>query len=290
MFVQQNTLNATKRYFSNKLNEKFNESEIRYMFQLLSEERLKLSRTEFLLKGEDRLSESDLLYFRTAAHKLLEDIPFQHILGYTYFFDLKIKCDARALVPRPETEELVYWILEDYANPISVLDICTGTGCIALAVQANRPNALVEGWDLSQAALDLAMENKQALNLNVKFAIEDALTQTLDEGKWDVIVSNPPYIPNAEKQQMDKTVTDYDPAMALFVPDNDPLMFYRAIGKMALKGLRTGGALYFELHESFGKETMDLLGEMGFEATIKKDMQGKDRMLKAVVTQVGQTI
>lgn len=283
MFVQHNTLNATKRYFSNKLNEKFSESEIRYMFQLLSEERLKLSRTELLLQGEERMSESDLLYFRTAAHKLLDGIPFQHILGYTYFFDLKIKCDARALVPRPETEELVYWILEDYANPMNVLDICTGTGCIALAIQANRPNALVEGWDLSQAALDLALENKLALNLNVEFELADALTQTLDEGKWDVIVSNPPYIPNAEKQQMDKTVTEYDPAMALFVPDNDPLLFYRAIGKIALKGLRLGGALYFELHESFGKETVDLLSEMGFESTIKKDMQGKDRMLKAVV-------
>ena len=282
MFVQHNTLNATKQYFTEKLKERFSASEIRYMFQLLSEERLKKTRTELLLEGDNRLSESDLLYFRSAAHKLLEDIPFQHILGYTYFYDLKIKCDGRALVPRPETEELVHWILEDYGHADTILDICTGTGCIALALKDKRSTAIVEGWDISTDALTLAKSNASDLNLAVDFKHVDALNTELAPQSWTVIVSNPPYIPVSEKQLMDKTVTEHDPALALFVPDNDPLLFYRALGNLAVNGLKNGGALYLEIHEDFGPQTVELLESLGLKAELKQDMQGKDRMIKAV--------
>lgn len=281
MFVQTNTLNATKVYFRNKLIAQFSESEIRFMFQMLTEERMKWDRAEILLSGEKLLSESDLLYYRTAAHQLLDKKPFQHIIGSTYFYNLKIKTDYRALVPRPETEELVDWIVQDFSNQKpNVLDICTGSGCIALALKSELENADVSAWDVSNEALQLAKENATLLDLNIDFQHQDILLELCFENKWDVIVSNPPYIPWKEKPSMDSTVTDYDPDLALFVPDNDPLLFYRKIGDFAKHHLSDQGVGYFEIHEDFGVETQELLKEMGFDTELRKDVQGKDRMLK----------
>ncbi len=281
MFVQFNTLNATKAYFSEKLKESFSASEIRFMFQILAEERLGFSATQLMLKGEERLSESDLLYFREAANKLIDGVPFQHIVGFTYFYDLKIKSDKRALVPRPETEELVEWVLSDYKAAPKVLDICTGTGCIALAIKKNRPTSLVEGWDISTEALELAKENASALAIDVNFKEVDILKKDFNEEKWSVIISNPPYIPSQEKALMDKTVTDFDPDLALFVPDNDPLLFYKAIASFASKQLETNGSVYVEIHENLGAETMNVFQELGFSTILKEDLQGKNRMIKA---------
>ena len=192
MFVQHNTINATKQYFSNKLKEHFSESEIRFMYQMLVEDRLGFSRTEMLLKGQERLSESDLLYFRSVANQLLEGVPFQHIIGFTYFYDLKIKCDKRALVPRPETEELVDWMLKEEQKVGRILDICTGTGCIALAAKSVLKDAVTSGWDVSAEALLLANENANNLNLAVDFKEVDFLKVEPSSEKWDVIFSNPP--------------------------------------------------------------------------------------------------
>ncbi len=280
MFVQQNTFQAIKAYFSSRLTEQFSENEIRYMLQVLVEKRLNWTKTDMLLNNESRLSESDLLYFRSAVKELLEGVPFQHIVGYTYFYDLKVKCDRRALVPRPETEELVEWVLNNHSeNEIQIVDICTGTGCIALAIKAHSAHAFVEGWDVSNDALDLAKENASQLDIDVSFKSVDVLKEMPQDRKWDVIVSNPPYIPLEEKALMSKTVTDYDPDLALFVPNENPLLFYKRIGEYALVNLNENGKGYFEIHEELGIETMQMLNELGFVSELKKDMQGKDRMV-----------
>ena len=223
---------------------------------------------------------------RDAIDRLAGGEPIQYILGETDFRGLKLRVAPGVLIPRPETAELVGWILGDFTSEtLRVLDIGTGSGCIALALAGEKAEAEVWGLDISPAALGIARENGEINRLNVRWIEGDIL----DEGGWerlpdalDCIVSNPPYVMEKERAGMRPNVLEHEPALALFVPDDDPLRYYRAIARLARWKLRTGGWLYFEINEQCGEAMRRLLGDEGFAGiTLRQDGFGKDRMIKA---------
>jgi len=286
MFVQDNSLSATQIYFSNQLQGLFSEREVKTMFEALIKQRLNWSSADFLLHHEARLSESDLLFIRSAVKRLLLHEPFQYVIGNTEFYGLSITCAPGALIPRPETEELVDWILEELKGKDSkILDLGTGSGCIALALKKNTINSNVWGLDVSETALKIARENALALGIEVGFFSQDILSDyplDFDNHFFDVLVSNPPYIPVNEQVKMEQNVLQFEPHEALFVPDQDPLLFYRVIATKSLSLLKNNGVLYFEIHEDFAFQVKDLMAELGFiNIELRKDLQGKFRMIKA---------
>jgi release factor glutamine methyltransferase len=287
VFVKTNTIKAVKAYFKERLIGFFTESEIKFMLKEAVIERLKLSSTEYLLCDEQLLSESDLLFFRSIVKRLLNNEPFQYVIGKTEFFGLEIKTDKRALIPRPESEELVQWVSESIQKDqtYQIADICTGSGCIALGLRSYFENSIITATDFSLDALELTKENSANLNLPLTILQIDATTSNefeLPINSFDCWVSNPPYIPINDKIKMEKNVLEFEPEMALFVENEDPLLFYREIGKNALVHLKPAGLLFFELHEELAKETMQLIMGLGFvNIELRKDLQGKDRMLKA---------
>lgn len=215
--------------------------------------------------------------------QLANGSPYQHVVGFTLFYGRKFICNQHALIPRPETEELVDLIIkENKIESPSILDIGTGTGCIPVCLKAEIHNAQCLGIDISHEALELAKRNADKNEVDVRFSRVDILKEGLEYGQYDIIVSNPPYIPNADRAIMHSNVLDHEPEVALFVEDNDPLIFYRTIAEKALKSLRPNGKLYFEIHESFGNEMLELLNTLGYaDVCIRKDLQGKDRMISA---------
>ena len=287
MFVTSNTLSAIKRYFNDRMSDKFTTSELKSMFNQLAQDRLNCSTAELLLSNDRRLSESDLLYFRSAVKRLQQNEPFQHILGHTEFYGLKIKVNENVLIPRPETEELVQWVNEtiEQRDSIKIVDVCTGSGCIALALKKSFPSAEVVATDFSTGALKVAEENAKLNDFTIPFLHHDALSFTqsiLPEAEHaDVWVSNPPYIPQREKASMAEHVVDFEPHMALFVADSDPLCFYDALAKGALRHLRLGGWLFVEIHEDLADQVVNLFEENGLtQVEVKKDLQGKNRMVR----------
>jgi len=227
--------------------------------------------------------------FERISDELLTDKPLQYVLGETIFRDCRLFCGPEALIPRPETEELVDLILEEVKKikQPKILDIGTGTGCIAISIQQERPDSKVFAMDKFKGALDLAIKNNIENDTNVSFHQVDALVtkeMTLFEtNDFDVWVSNPPYIPTKDKVLMDKNVLDFEPDAALFVSDEDPLLFYREIAISAHRGLKKGGLLFYEIHEDFGQETIDLLMSLGFkDIRLISDLQGKNRMVSAM--------
>ncbi|SFT35468.1 release factor glutamine methyltransferase [Lishizhenia tianjinensis] len=289
MFVKDNHIKSVELYFEEKLRDIFSGSEIKTISKSLIAQRLGFAFDDYLLHKDGTVSESDLLFFRGAIKRLLAGEPFQYILGETYFYNLELKVKPGVLIPRPETEELVNWIVEDIqaqkkeSETIILEDWCTGSGCIALALKKALPNAQVKAIDYDDAALTVAQENVVFTGLEVVVEKQDALniSQTAPKG-LDVIVSNPPYIPNADKSFMADHVLDHEPGIALFVDDKDPLVFYRNLGMYGMVHLKEGGSIYFELHENYAAATQNLLQSMGyFMVELKQDMQGKDRMLKA---------
>lgn len=287
MFVIQNTAEAVKVYFLERLISFYTEREITTFYKESLKKRLNLTDADLILLKEIRLSESDLLYFRSIVKRLQNQEPFQYVLGETYFYDLVIRCDERALIPRPETEELVDWICSsvDKNQKLEILDICTGTGCIALALKSILTLSNVSATDISLEAIALAKKNAMLLSLDIHFLQDNALiedTDLFESNSLDLIVSNPPYIPMKEKEMMEKNVLDFEPHLALFVADETPLIFYRAIAEKAIKLLKPNAWLFFELHESYAEQTKELILDVGFhEVEIKLDLQGKSRMLKA---------
>lgn len=285
MFLQQNTLDGLRSYFNRSLSDQFSESEIKLMFKAFVMKRMEMSDTDFMLARDLRFSESDLLYFRSVVKRLQANEPFQYIHGRTEFYGLELICDERALIPRPETEELVDWILEsaDKSQKSSVIDICSGSGCIALALKSILMNANVEAWELSEDALELIKENEELTELSIQSLKMDALQEGYPkpDKSVHVIVSNPPYIPNADRSRMHENVLDFEPEMALFVDDQDPFIFYNAIAKEASRLLVDKGWLYFEIHEDFGTEMIECLKVHGFvNIELRKDLQGRSRMIR----------
>jgi release factor glutamine methyltransferase len=210
--------------------------------------------------------------------------PIQQIIGRTYFYGHPFLVNRHTLIPRPETEELVDLIIqENKKSNLIVLDIGTGSGCIPISLALHLENANVHSIDISPEALTLATENAKVNRAKVVFSKLDILKDEITYSNLDIVVSNPPYIPQSEEKFMDKNVTEFEPGLALFVPDNDPLIFYRVIAEKAINSLSSNGKLYFEIHHAFGKETADLVRNSGFEnVRLLQDFQGKDRFVCGV--------
>ena len=293
MLASEHSLRRQKSLFKSALDVAFSDSEIQLMWRQILSHFLGISTTDQILMGKEDLLLSQVEVIESVLKRILNQEPFQHILGEVEFYGLPLKIDGRGLIPRPETEELVDWIVRDNKLPVhSILDICSGSGCIALALSQYFETAQVSGIEFSADALALSEENALELKLPVGFFGVDVLDemafksflqkQTKATNLLDVVVSNPPYIPMAEKSDMDSVVTDYEPSLALFVPNEDPLLFYRKIANSIYPFLSTTGALYFECHYLYLENTREMLLKLGFKSVEKrKDLQGKWRMLKA---------
>ncbi len=214
--------------------------------------------------------------------------PLQYVLDQAWFLGREFRVDERVLIPRPETEELVQWIMDDYAattGDLRILDIGTGSGCIPVSLDLAMPDAITEACDVSPGALHVARENAAALGANVRFFLCDILDREVRSilPVYDILVSNPPYIPATERDSLHANVRDFEPSLALFTPDDDPLIFYRAIADFGVLHLKSGGAVYCELHRDYADETAGLFTTYGYRVTLRKDMHGHPRMLKGVM-------
>ena len=259
------------------------ETEIRSFSQLMIEKVTGFSRTEIIVNKNTLFSDEQHQEIESFIKKLKNFIPIQYILGETEFYGLTFNVNESVLIPRPETEELVDWIRteNDRSATLNILDIGTGSGCIAISLKQEFTNAIVDAFDISDEALITAQNNANRNNLEVNFSKVDILNAPDFETKWDIIVSNPPYVLENEKAKILPNVLDNEPHLALFVPDNDPLLFYRSISQLALRQLKPGGKLYFEINRQYGKATMDLLVELDFtDIELRKDISGNDRMIR----------
>ena len=215
---------------------------------------------------------------------LAKNYPIQYIVEEADFFGLKLKVSSDVLIPRQETEEIVDWILKQEHRVETCLDICTGSGCIAIALAKNVSQMQVFACDISEKALQIATYNALQNNVKVNFFQMDIFEEYEKPDKYDVIVSNPPYICESEKKMMSKRVLDYEPAMALFVPNDNPLLFYEAIAKFALRHLQQNGSIYVEINENFGAEILRVFQDYGYaDLQLRKDINGKDRMIKGTL-------
>jgi release factor glutamine methyltransferase len=283
MFVIDNQLKTAKNYFSEQLKNLFKSTEINSMWKEIICFRFNWNASDFILNTTFRLSESDLLFIRSYVHRLKKNEPFQYIHGITTFFGLELICDKRALIPRPETEELVAWTVE-FGPHKTIADLCTGSGCIALGLKSKFSESNVTGLDISTDALSLAKENSKLTNLDVEFIHADVLNinEGFSDKKWDCIISNPPYIPSNERESIAENVLNFEPEISLFVENENPIIFYEAIVKYAKSNLSENGFLFFEIHPDFSAEISDLLKLKGFiNIELRKDLQGKNRMIKA---------
>ena len=239
--------------------------------------------TDIICGKVNELSADEGIKLEEIINRLQKGEPVQYILGQADFAGRTFHVEPGVLIPRPETAELCEWITEVASSQSRILDICTGSGCIAITLGLNMENSEVTGWDISKDALRIAQENVQALEAkNVKIEYQDALALPKDQEKWNVIVSNPPYICEKEKVDMARNVLDYEPSIALFVPNEDPLKFYRAIAEYAATALKPLGGLYFEINPIYEKETREMLEGFGFkDIETKEDFFGKKRMMRA---------
>lgn len=279
-------MQTIKSYTNNRLAGLYPPAERQALLRILAEDICRIPFYKILMDEPLDLSPDVEARLRDAIDRLAGGEPIQYILGETDFRGLKLRVAPGVLIPRPETAELVGWILDDFpSETLRVLDVGTGSGCIALALAGEKAEAEVWGLDISPAALGIARENGESNRLNVQWIEADIL----DEGGWsqlpsalDCIVSNPPYVMEKERAGMRPNVLEHEPALALFVPDDDPLRYYRAIARLARRKLRTGGWLYFEINEQCGEAMRRLLGDEGFAGiTLRQDGFGKDRMIKA---------
>ena len=276
-----------KSNFIKALSGLYPSEEIESFFNILAEEYLNLSRIEIALNREQIVSEENLKKIEEALARLKTFEPIQYIIGGTEFFGLPFKVTSGTLIPRPETEELVQFVLdeisqfENKSEFLELLDIGTGSGCIAISLAKNLTKANVAAVDISFDALEVAKENARINHVNVEFSECDILTSDTLPKKYDIIVSNPPYVRELEKELMQPNVLRHEPDLALFVKDRDPLLFYRKISTLAQTYLKPNGMLFFEINEYLGEDLVVLLKSLGFEKVeIKKDIFEKDRMVK----------
>lgn len=261
----------------------YTDGEIKALTRILAIELLGVSQMTYFLKDDVTLTAEQESLLCNAIARLQKHKPIQYILGYSDFCGLRFKVTPATLIPRPETSELVEWIASEANGNESILDIGTGSGCIAVSLAHRLPEAEVTAWDISSDALAVATENSKANGCNVAFETVDILGYKPAGEQFDIIVSNPPYIKENEKSAMHSNVLDWEPHTALFVPDNDPLLFYRTIAQKATTMLRPGGKLYFEINRAHGKETVEMLAALGYaNIELRKDFADNDRMIRAV--------
>ncbi len=280
------TLSEFRSALKDTLQDFYSNSELDQLAKSLLMSRMNLNSTAYLLASEAEVSDEVLEQLRSDVQRLSMHEPLQYVLGNTSFYGLEIQCNPAALIPRPETEELVDWVLSEVQLPsCALIDLGTGTGCIPLAVKAKRPSWQVSAIDVSQDALALARTNALSLVLDVHFEAADLSKDFSDltiKDNFNVVISNPPYIPNADAMSMLPNVLNHEPHLALFVPDSDPLLFYRRIVAFSEQYLEKEGYVFVEIHEDLSDETIQLFHQAGFaNIELRKDLQGKPRMIKA---------
>ncbi len=262
----------------------YGDGEAKAISRLVFEVRFALTLSDICIGKDTQLSANDQAELAEITRRLEQQEPVQYILGQADFYGRTFLVNHHVLIPRPETEELCRWITDDMEGqlPCTILDIGTGSGCIAITLAAELFKARVTAWDISEEALKVARENAKKLHFNVTFEQVDALNAPQDHERWDVIVSNPPYICNKERACMEANVLDHEPHSALFVPDDSPLQFYSAITQYGLSALKTGGWLYFEINPLYAQELTEMLSMMSYhDIEIKIDQYGKQRMIRA---------
>lgn len=263
----------------------YGQGEADWMMRIIMEYLKGWKQADLLLRADEEVSDFIAGKADAIIARLLDNEPLQYILGETYWHGMTLKVTPDVLIPRPETSELVDLITsENIAPDLNVLDVCTGSGCIAVALANTLPFSKVTGTDISDAALAVARENASLRKLKVGFMHSDALGQfPFDDGSMDIVVSNPPYITESEKKEMEPNVLDHEPGLALFVPDSDPLRFYTAISREGFRVTRPGGKIYFEINHLFARQVSRMMTETGWDdVQILPDMHGKQRFAKGI--------
>ena len=285
MQIASNRLADVVAWYRNFLQNQFDKSEAKVLVDWVIEEKLGLDRIKVSLNGDHRLSESELLLVHFAFKRIAAHEPVQYVLGKGWFYGRPFVVKPGVLIPRRETEELTAWALELTRPGQHLLDIGTGSGCMAITLKLEKPETTVTALDKSPEALEICRINATNHGAEIELIHDDILApsrKTLS-GSYHLIVSKPRYVQEKEKKAMQPNVLNQEPLEALFVPDDDPLLFYRAIGHFASTALRPGGWLLFEINEAFGQETVGLLQNMGYtDVELRRDLQGRDRMIKAL--------
>ncbi len=283
MEVSSNKIKDIKSHYLSLLQKNFSNEESQYLINLLLIEYSDYSKHEIFLYPEKPLSESELLKVHFAVKDLLKDKPIQYILGEVDFVDVKLTLNESVLIPRPETEELVELICNDHKDKkeksLKILDIGTGSGAIAIALKKYFINAELTALDISEEALKVAHRNAEDNNVEINFLKKDILKEGIEDlGNYDLIVSNPPYVRELEKKEIKKNVLDYEPSLALFVPDHDALVFYQRIADLSNLILKNRGSIYLEINQYLANETKALFTSFN-EVNVKKDFRGNNRFL-----------
>jgi release factor glutamine methyltransferase len=275
-----------KNWFYKEMEESYPSEELESFFYLLTEHFLKLSRLEIALDPKVEISSNSIKIFKSKVERLIQNEPIQYIIGSTEFLGLNINVDKNVLIPRPETEELVQWIIKDVESRedksnISILDIGTGSGCIAIVLAKNLFHSDVDAMDISEEALQIAKINAVENGVEVNFFRKDILQVESFQKQYDIVVSNPPYVTLSDKKNMRANVVDHEPEEALFVPKDDPLIFYKHILNLGRSILNENGAMYFEINEYLSDDLLKLKEIQFFpNIELRKDIFGKDRMIK----------
>ena len=291
MKTSSNLVRDCRKYYASELEKIYGSDEANALIIILLEHYFGIDRVKLAMEPELRLSESEMLTLHFAVKELLKNKPVQYIMGETEFCGMRFLVDENVLIPRPETEEMVQMIVvrtgcdvETDGRP-SILDIGSGSGCIAISLAKLLKNSIVTAVDISEKALEIAKKNAEANGVDVRFVLDDILNPQnpeLLDNQFDIIVSNPPYVCESEKSEMRANVLDYEPSTALFVSNNDPLIFYRKILEFAQKTLKPNGQVWFEINEKFGPEMKNLCHEKGFKnVEIIKDFRDRDRILRS---------
>ena len=271
------------REYRNRLNRFYTASETEKIISLVFEKFVGGNNPVYSTPGK-MVTADERNALDSALARLEKNEPLQYVLGETWFMGLKIFVNDGVLIPRPETEELVEWVTAGALSPSNILDACTGSGCIALALKRHYATATVVAFDESESALDVARKNAAFHGSDIRFFRHDLLSASLREGeRYDLVVSNPPYISREEAGTLAPSVRDFEPDTALFVPGDDPLIFYKALARLSAQHLLPGGALYVEINQAYGKEVCQILEQSGLVATLKKDMSGNDRMVSGIL-------
>jgi len=280
-----NTIFDLQRYAARELKDAYDEDEVRALCSLSFQHILQCTNVEIHLKKHEQLEERFVDKFLNVLKRLKDSEPIQYILGETLFSDCRFRLNRATLIPRPETEELVRWIVESGLRAgQSVLDIGTGSGCIAVSLGCLVPGVRITGVDISPEAVEQASENARLNGVEGQFLVRDILqAEQVEWASYDVIVSNPPYVRESEREWMQERVLRYEPERALFVSDEDPLLFYRLIARFAQKYLSPAGSLFFEINEAFGSEMLSLLSSLNFQnIRLKHDFFGKPRFIHGI--------
>lgn len=281
------TLNDAYYDLAKALRSLYDEQEATAMAHMALEHITGMDKLSRIIHKADVLDSEQSMHYHHLKEKLLQGTPLQYVLGQAWFMGRSFKVNEYVLIPRPETEELVQWIIDEHKDKqnLNILDVGTGSGCIPISLKLALPQASVTSIDISPEAISVAKENAASLNAPVNFQQLDFLNTALHTllEQYDIIVSNPPYIPSSEHATMHSNVKDFEPSIALFVPDNDPLVFYKTIAQFGLKHLKSNGSIYCEIHRDFSEATCNVFSHAGYSYVIpRKDLHGNDRMTKAM--------